>query len=284
MTTQETEGAVRLHLRHMHVRGLTPQSIYNRSRALARLSKHVGGPILYLDEPTLRAWQDARSDQLDPASRRGELSNVREFYRWAVVEGLRDTDPTTRLPMPRAPRRHPRPMADAALARVMALADPATAAILGLGAFCGLRACEIARLDWSEVDLDAVAPSVHVTKGKGGHSRTVPMSPVIVGLLRALPERHGPVIRRLDGKASHVAAHGISSRANRFLHEHGVTDTLHQTRHRFVTAAYQSCQDLRACQELAGHANPSTTALYAAAASNVAHDAVMAAGELAVPA
>lgn len=285
VTNTAPEGAVRKHLDWMRVRNLSPQTIYSRGRALARLSKHFDdGPVLYLDEGQMKAWQVERSRTLEPMSQRAEMSAVREFYRWAVREGLRDTDPTARLDLPRVPRRHPRPIPDALLARAIETADVETAAILGLGAFAGLRAMEIARLDWSEVELESSRPMVHVAKGKGGHSRSIRLSPVLVELLRALPTRRGPVIRRIDGKAGHNLPHRISSRANDYLHEQGITQTLHQTRHRFLTVTYQACQDLRAVQELAGHASPTTTAVYAAAASKVAQDAVLAAGTLDIPA
>jgi site-specific recombinase XerD len=54
--------------------------------------------------------------------------------------------------------------------------------------------------------------------------------------------------------------------------------TAHQLRHRFATAAYAHQRDLRAVQELLGHASPATTARYTAVPDRAKFDAVMAAG------
>lgn len=276
--THSVDGVVRRHLDSLHLRGLRKQSIYNRSRALERLSGYLGGPILYATHDELHSWQVHRAKGLIPASRAAELSNVREFYRWAMREGFRDDDPSAKLSMPRTPRRMPRPLADKALANALVHAKPDVAAIIGLGAFAGLRACEIAWLDWSEVRLDESPPMLRVADGKGGHGRMVPVSPALAELLERLPYGRGPVIARLDGASGGCLPHNISARANTYLHSIGVTDTLHQTRHRFATAAYRACQDLRAVQVLLGHASPVTTSVYAAHNTTATVDAVLKAG------
>lgn len=279
--TTITEGIVARHLDHLHVRNMRPTTIYGRSRALARLTAWAGGPVLYLTEATVAQWQADCSRRLAPGSLRAETSHVREFYRWCVRDGYRTDDPTLRLDMPRVQRRLPRPIADIDLARGMNSAVPELAAILGLAAFAGMRACEIARLDWSEVGIGQHTPQVRIVEGKGGHGRLVPLSPALIMLLVALPHRRGPVIRRGDGKAGPCAPHRISSMANDFLHSVGIADTLHQHRHRFATATYRACTDIRAVQDLLGHASPTTTAIYAAVSPGVAVQAVLAAGFLA---
>lgn len=274
------EGVVLRHLQEMRVRNLREQSIYNRSRALARLAEWAGTPILYLTADDLRSWQHQRTAEISPAARGTEMSNVREFYRWAVREEFLDRDPTARLVMPRAPRRIPRPVADNELAVAFASAEPEMAVILGLAAFAGLRACEIARLDWSELAVRDEPAMLRVVDGKGGHGRLVPMAPTLVELVLALPHHRGPVVRRRDGQAGVCSSARVSQRANDHLHGAGVQETLHQLRHRFGTVTYRACHDLRAVQELLGHMSPTTTAGYAAASPTTALAAVLAAGEL----
>jgi site-specific recombinase XerD len=281
MTTPPPEGVIFRHLADMRLRNLSANSIYNRRRALARLSRYLDGPILYADAPTLRDWQDERARQLTPSGRGAELSNVREFYRWAQREGYRPDDPTTRLPMPRAPRRVPRPIADRDLLVAMASAEPDVAVILALAAFAGLRACEIARLDWSEVALREDPPMLRVVAGKGGHGRLIPISPALRDVLTAGPRGRGPVIQRRDGQRGHVLPHRISSMANEHLHACELPDTLHQARHRLATSAYRACRDLLAVQGLLGHSSPTTTAGYASSSPGVALDAIIMAGNLA---
>jgi integrase/recombinase XerC len=276
-----TDGVVGRYLDHLKVRNLQPTTIYNRRQALHRLGLWAGSPILYLTEADLMRWQAQRMQEIQPEPVRTEMSHARQFYRWAQRESFRDDDPTLRLELPRVARRLPRPMRDRHLAEALAGADDPTAAVIGLAAFAGLRAIEIARLDWAEVGLGDRSPQIRINHGKGGHARAVPLSSVLESLLGQLPARRGPVIPRLDGRPGQCAAHRISSRANNYLHGMGITDTLHQCRHRFATTAYQSCQDIRAVQDLLGHASPTTTAIYAASASVVSRSAVEAAGLLA---
>lgn len=278
--TATIDGLVLRHLDWMRVRNLSPLTITQRRTALARLSRHIGGPVLYAGEDQLSGWQSDRARSLAPATRRTELSTVREFYRWAVRERYRSDDPTLNLPMPRAPRRLPRPMADGPLAEAIGEADPVMAVILGLAAFAGLRAVEVARLDWSEVALTG-EPLLHVARGKGDRSRTLPLSPALARLLTRLPHRHGPVVPRGDGGAGHTSANAVTKRASYYLHGRGYPETLHCLRHRFCTSAYRACRDIRAVQEVMGHASPTTTAAYAAASVGVARDAVYAAGDFA---
>lgn len=279
--TRPSQGIVARHLDHLTARGLADTTIRARRGVLDRLERHLQRPVLYATGSELLDWQVERAKTTSTATRHTEICHVREFYRWAVRERFIDEDPTTRLQLPRIPRRRPRPMRDRALLTVMQHAQPADAAILGLAAFAGLRAIEIARLDWSELWLDQEQPTLHVRAGKGGHSRTVPVSPALALLLVALPNRRGPVIPRSDGRYDHNSANAISLRAGRLLRAHGIEQTLHQARHRFGTATYQACRDIRAVQELMGHASPTTTAIYAEVAPGVAWEACHAAGTLA---
>lgn len=271
MTT--TDGAAR-HLAWLAARQCSCTTIYNRRCALARLARYLGGDPLAATYNDLTSWQAVRATQLVPSSLRAEMSTIRQYYRWCVRESILTADPTLRLDLPREPRRRPRPAADGAIAAAIASAEPDLAAILGLAALAGLRACEVASLDWCQIEY----ARLWVT-GKGGHERCVPVSPDLTALLNTLPRRRGPVIPRLDGTAGHNAAHRISQRAGRHLAPWGVT--LHQLRHRYVTVAYRAERDIRAAQDLAGHASVSTTAVYAAPSSAAVAKAAEAAGHLA---
>lgn len=274
------EGAVLLHLRHLHTRNCRAQTIYNRRRSLARLARWADGPILYLTGEQMLRWEDERSDQISPAARAAELSSVRQFFLWAVKQHLIDSDPTIECSMPRAPRRLPRPIADRDIAEAIARAEPKVAAIIGLAAFAGLRAGEIARLDWAEVGFRDEPPMIRISDGKGGHSRLVPLSPALADLLHALPRANGPVIPRGDGSRRENSPSAISGISNRYLHAMGIDETLHQARHRFGTTTYRACQDIRAVQGLMGHASITSTQIYTSPAAAVGLAAVMAASQL----
>jgi integrase/recombinase XerC len=274
------EAVVSRYLEHLKIRNLRPWTIYNRQRALARLRAWAGGPVLYLTEMQLRDWQANRATESQPEPLRTDMSNLRQFYRWAVGERLLDIDPMARLPIPRVARGLPRPISDDDLLVAIDLAPVDIKAILALAAFAGLRACEIAGLDWSEVGLRDQSPHLRIVEGKGGHGRIIPISSALTAVLEEVPNKRGPVIKRADGKAGQALPHRISGRANTYLHELGIPETLHQCRHRFASVTYQACRDIRAVQDLLGHASPTTTSRYAAVASGVAIDAVETAGAL----
>jgi integrase len=275
MTNQHGDAAVvRLHCQWLAVRGLRSETITGRRRVLTRVSTGIGG-LLYLTGRDLEAWQSARTGAVAPSTIRSEVSHLRGFYAWAVRTGLLDSDPGSALILPRVPTGLPRPAADADIAAAMAAADPVMAAVLGLAAFAGLRACEIAWADWSHIG-DVLA----IPEGKGGRAGIVPLAPALRALLLVLPHRRGPLIRRQDGGSGRNQPHRISQRANQHLHGLGLDITLHQLRHRFATRTYAECLDIRAVQELCRHASVSTTCVYVQASSAVGTAAVLAASTL----
>jgi integrase len=255
---------VRGHLDHCRLRNLRPGTIYQRGRALVRLRRALDGPeLLDVDHEVMAGWYSALD--LTPEARATELSHVRTFYRWALLEGLIESDPTLRLVRPRIPRRIPRPIGDDDLARALEGAPERVRPWLFLAAYSGLRACEIAGLRRRDVLDDADPPVIVVTDGKGGKQRVVPLAARVLAELRVsgLPPS-GWLFSRADGKPGPLKPWSISGHANRSLRELGIPATLHQLRHHFGTSLYRSTHDLRLTQEVMGHASPVTTAGYAA--------------------
>ena len=136
--------------------------------------------------------------------------------------------------------------------------------MLVLAAYEGCRAVELARLDRADV-LDTADPPVLIVHGKGDKERLLPLAPAVLDELRryGMPKQ-GPVFPRRDGQVGHNTATRISNIVSEYLHDQHLPMTLHQCRHRFATDAYRASHDLRLVQELLGHANPATTAGYAA--------------------
>jgi integrase/recombinase XerC len=101
------------------------------------------------------------------------------------------------------------------------------------------------------------------------------MAAFVAGELRMAGMPHtGYVFRRHDGRRGPLEPWTVSHLANRHLRQCGIDATLHQLRHRFGTVLYQQTHDLRLVQELMGHADPATTAGYAAYDRSGAADAV----------
>lgn len=262
---------------HLRLRNLAASSIAQRRYALGRLSRFMGPEVdlLTLTESDLDTWYTEYCGPLMPESRATELSHVRSFYRWCVAEGILDADPTRRLVRPRLSRRLPRPMSEEKLGVALEAADDRTRVIVMLAAFGGLRAIEIAQLRVEECHLDDEPPYMRL-RGKGGKERIVPLLSRLVEELRNYIGRRsrGWVFSRLDGKPGMVPPHRISQVTNAFLHDNGIPETVHQLRHRFGTKMYAACKDLRLVQETMGHANPATTALYAAFTPSAAKAAI----------
>lgn len=241
-------------------RNLRPRTIAARRSALRSFVAFWGGNLLAASHTDIDAWLDSRP--LTAKSRADYLSDLHCFYVWAIREELTERDPTLRIPAPRLHRRLPRPIAETDLEKAFANADIRMLAMLALAAYAGLRCMEIANLDVD--DLCWVAPPlIFVREGKGAKDRVVPLGRRVELALSAysLPSS-GPVFPKRNG--SHYAPGSVSTLINDHLRSCGIAATAHQLRHRFGTEFYRRCKDLRLTQEVMGHDNPATTALYTA--------------------
>jgi integrase len=210
----------------------------------------------------VEAWWLTRA-HLAPASRHNELSNLRSFYRWAMRWEYRDDDPTLRLDSPRVDPGLPRPMTREDLHKVI---DSITSApdrrAVCLGAYAGLRISEVARLDWSDVDLEN--RQLRVMNSKGNKSRRVPISPMLLDAL--LPNMGGNVI---SGGETHDTQ-WLARRIHKVFRRAGFDGSFHQLRHRYATIAYEATGDILAVSRLLGHANVNTTQIYVRTREDVA--------------
>jgi integrase/recombinase XerC len=253
---------------HAHVvwlrqRGIAPTTVRTRVRVLKRFVKITGRSPLAASAKDLARWRSA-FDGLAPGTISCYVSHMRSFYDWAKRTRRISRDPTTDLPVPRVPRRLPRPISEEDMRAALQHAPPRIRCFLVLAGWAGLRACEIAGLRREDVLDTAGHPLLVVStdSAKGGRERVVPLSPFVLAELVPVLPRSGYVFRRADGKPGPNNPWRVSKLCNDFLHEMGFPETLHQCRHRFGTQAYGVSQDLRLVQELMGHQDPSTTAGY----------------------
>jgi integrase/recombinase XerC len=271
---------IREYLRYMKAKKSADTTIKTARCILNGVSWRTETHILAVGESGLRRWQEIRAEELQPRTLRTHIVYVRAFFRWAVMLGRIEADPSWVLESPRTSRLLPRPMSEDRFAKALEAADGDTLAIICLAGFAGARACEISRLDWSDVVLTGRQPRVRLT-GKGGHERMVDIAAPVADALAQLPHRHGPVIRRRDGKAGRVTPTRISQLASAFLDKVGIEDRLHTLRHRFGTRVYEaSGGDIRATQEALGHQSPGTTAGYAALVRGSVRAAILGASEV----
>ncbi len=201
-------------------------------------------------------------------------SALRRYFGWARRVGVTTSDPTAGLSAPRGEARLPRVLHPGELRSLLDESAPGGAdggrdlrdtALLELLYGSGLRVAEAAALDVD--DLDLARQRVRVW-GKGGKQRLVPLSdPAVDGLRRWLADGRP----ELATEASPAAAVFLNQRgrrltprdARRVLDRRAVAPTHpHALRHTFATHLLDGGADLRAVQELLGHADLATTQRY----------------------
>ncbi len=252
------------------------------SRYLAFLAQHRGGAeglarVALTGPSDLRAWMaEERARGLSARSLARALSAVKTFTAWAADRTGADATTVLSARGPKFRRKLPRPIAtDGAAAILTGIGDDAHApwiaardtAVLTLLYGLGLRISEALALTGADHPLP---PVLRVT-GKGGKTRIVPVLPVVSAAVadyarlcpfQAQPDmalfrgaRGGPLNPRLIQGAMERARLRLGLPA---------TATPHALRHSFATHLLSAGGDLRAIQELLGHASLSTTQAYTA--------------------
>ena len=210
-------------------------------------------PLRDITAIQIEAWLG--NESWAPETRKSARSSVRSYFAWAQRTGLRSDDPSANLLTVKVPQGKPKPTPEDVLDAALRDASPEVVLMILFGAYAGLRRSEIAGLRWSDI-----TPYGLRVLGKGGRTRVVPLHPRIVTELDTYDSGEGdwlfpsPVRR-----GSHVSGDYVSKWLKDAL---GGAYTAHTLRHRFGTAVYRKCKDIRAVQELLGHTKPETTARY----------------------
>jgi site-specific recombinase XerD len=243
----------------MTSRGLSDNTVRRRRWIVTKFAAELGSEqaLLKVKAPVIERWLISLG--VSPQSKAYYARDLTAFYRWAVHQGLRKRNPMDGREPEKMPQHLPRPIATGDLRAALDAAHPRTRQMLVLAAFAGLRAHEIAGLDVSDIDRER---GVMTIRGKGGRDRVIPLHEMVAEVLPNI--RRGPVIPRLKGKGDGVTPGTVSRVVARHLK--AVTgsgaDTCHPLRHWFATEALEEIGDVRVVQELLGHANLNTTAVY----------------------
>ncbi len=219
-----------------------------------------------------------RAAGLAPSTVERKVSAIKSFHRFLVREGITENHPTARLPLPKVPERLPDVVSVDDVDRLLAQPFPdgplglRDRAILETLYGCGLRVSELVGLDLGDVDLSAGFIRV---LGKGGKERMVPVSGLAARALDAYAVSARPLlrpkgsVRGVDPRAVFVNARGgrISRQAvfglvRRYGARVGLALHPHTLRHSFATHLLEGGADLRALQEMLGHADLATTQVY----------------------
>lgn len=211
---------------------------------------------------------------LAPSSVERAVSAIKGLHRFMVADELCSAFPTADLPLPAKPARLPDVISVEAAARLLDQPFPRTPsglrdrAILETLYGCGLRASELCGLDLRSVVL---VESLLRVRGKGGKERVVPVMGTAAAALSAyLEQGRGELAGRRStqavflnvrgGRLSRQSVHAIVERYGRVAGIEGLHP--HTLRHSYATHLLEGGADLRAVQELLGHANIATTQLY----------------------
>lgn len=260
-----------------HERGLSPRtrSAYRRdlalfSEELKRLEIEDPGKV---DEHQVRQLV-ARLHRrgLGPRSLQRLLSALRSFYRWMMREGFAEHNPATAVKAPKSPAKLPATLDSDAVTRLLDIkADSPLAirdkAIMELFYSSGLRLSELASLRWDQID--PTSGLITVT-GKGNKTRVVPVGSYAAKALTAWRKARGnfagfdePHIF-VSNRGTPISTRTIQSRIRYWAKKQGLPQQVypHLLRHSFASHMLESSGDLRAVQELLGHADISTTQVY----------------------
>jgi site-specific recombinase XerD len=239
-------------------RNLAPRSIVAVSGSLRTFATANRGSFATATRASLEEFLDGRG--LGPRRRYWWLSALHGFYAWAIDEGLLEEDPTVKIRRPKLTRTLPRPMPDADLRRAVDGAEPMVRCWLLLGAFAGLRCQEIAGLAVDDVlEYEGL---LRVVYGKGRKERMLPLHPDVLAALLALPMPASGFVFRRKRMLNRYPPAQLVQELNAYLCGLGIESTAHSLRHYFASAIYEETHDLRLVQELLGHSDPATTAIY----------------------
>lgn len=277
----DPEGLVPTYLRAVAVRGGTQATLRSYRADLKQLLTWLEPqrrPLASLDRRTVRAFAAELGRRgYAPATLARKLSVLRGLCRFLVERGVLPADPAALLPGPRKQRRLPHALRLSEVERLLAAVEAAPGplglrdrALFELLYGCGLRSQELVELDQEDVRRDG--PEL-VVRGKGGKTRVVPVGEAAMTALTAYLER---ARGRLAHAAEAPTAALLLTRRGRRLRTSDIRRLLvqycgvagigpaspHMLRHAYATHMLERGADLRAIQELLGHASVSTTQVY----------------------
>ncbi len=207
------------------------------------------------------------------------ISALRRYFQWLMSKKVIDKDPTAKVRTPKGPQRLPRPLQRSEIDQLFDESTPQNALelrdrlVVELLYGSGLRVAELCGLQ--EGNLNLKNQTIEVI-GKGSKIRTIPITAYACDLLelwiptgsKAFDDGYTPSGRSSSGLLVNRRGNGLGrSDVRRILHRllrlKGMTErSPHALRHTYATHLLDGGADLRAVQELLGHADLTTTQIY----------------------
>ena len=271
---------IKLYVRYLRLeRNLSPNTIEAYRNDLAHLEAFMMRNDLKLENVTLEQLHTFAASLheygITPRSQARVLSGVRSFFRFLVLDGVVESDPTELLEWPSLPEHLPVVLTLEEIDRIEDSIDLSKAegarnrAIIEVLFSCGLRVSELVNMKLSDLYLE---DRVLLVRGKGNKERLVPVSnKAIADLKRWFFDRNLMKIKPgeddyvfLNRRGAHLTRTMILIMVKRQAEEAGIKKTIspHTFRHSFATALLQGGADLRSIQAMLGHEKIDTTLVY----------------------
>ena len=271
---------IKLYVRYLRLeRNLSPNTIEAYRNDLAHLEAFMMRNNLKLENVTLEQLHTFAASLheygITPRSQARVLSGVRSFFRFLVLDGVVENDPTELLEWPSLPEHLPVVLTLEEIDRIEDSIDLSKAegarnrAIIEVLFSCGLRVSELVNMMLSDLYLE---DRVLLVRGKGNKERLVPVSnKAIADLKRWFFDRNLMKIKPgeddyvfLNRRGAHLTRTMILIMVKRQAEEAGIKKTIspHTFRHSFATALLQGGADLRSIQAMLGHEKIDTTLVY----------------------
>jgi integrase/recombinase XerD len=260
-------------------RGAAENTLASYRRDMVHFGEFCKNSVDVASPDDIRRYLVALADQgLSDATAARRLSALRQYYRFLQSEGIRDDDPTQAIDGPKRRRRLPKVLSEAEVEQLLVEAREYTGpegvrlvALMELLYATGLRVTELLTLPYPI--LREGADYIIVT-GKGGRERMVPLSEPVVEALKAYEKIRSRFVKRsaddkwlFPSRASggHLTRQRFSQLVKELAARAGIDASKvspHTLRHAFASHLLANGADLRAVQQMLGHADISTTQIY----------------------
>jgi integrase/recombinase XerD len=217
--------------------------------------------------------RQAEGEPLDQRTVAKNLSALRSFYQFCILEGIREDNPALKVSSPRGEYRLPGVLSVDQIENLLAGIDVSKPggirdrALYELIYSAGLRISEAVALDLSHMYLQE---GLILVRGKGDKERLVPLGDEAVGWMNHYLEHARPKLVKnpaeravfVNRRGGRLSRKGMWKRFHELTQSVGITAKVHTLRHSFATHLLEGGADLRAVQELLGHADIGTTQIY----------------------
>jgi len=275
-----SEAELSSYLDHLRVeRGLAPNSVLAYGRDLRGLAAFAArkrrGLVRLTPQELVDFLAERRSAGLESRSIARLVHALRGYYRFAVREGLAESDPAEHLKAPKILTPLPRFLTSAQIDALLEAPDVKTTlglrdrAILEVLYATGLRVSELVSLRPRDLNLEV---GIVTCFGKGRKERIVPLGGqarrwvrrYLEGAREGLAKPASPPVLFLNHRGGKLSRMGLWQIVRRHALTVGVARVLtpHGLRHSFATHLLERGADLRALQAMLGHADISTTQIY----------------------